>query len=70
MKKISSILLIFLIGCSTIPKAGTKNWYHKRLEEIETAYQNGEITKAEYIHLKNETDQVRSTFRAGQISAP
>lgn len=35
--------------------------YLKRLEEIETAYQNQEITTAEYISLKNQADQTHET---------
>ena len=55
-----SILMIFVLcGCATFREVGTAYWHKNRLQEIETAYQNGDIEKKEYLSLKNEADQIR-----------
>ena len=67
MKNLICLLALVMIvsGCITPNySAGTPAWHGRRLQEIEDAYQDGEITKAEYIHLKNEADQVRATATA------
>lgn len=53
------LLLFFLGGCATFQGVGSSHWYKSRLNEIEMAYQNNEITQAEYLSLKNETDKIR-----------
>ena len=52
-------LLFFLGGCTVFQGVGSSYWHENRLQEIETAYQNEEITEAEYLSLKNETDKIR-----------
>lgn len=55
------IMVITISGCAT-SSIGSRGWYNKRIAEIEEAYQKGEITKAEYIQLKNEADNVRAPY--------
>jgi len=65
MKKLLIILpILLLIGCM-------ENKYALRMQEIEISYQNKEITKSEYLHLKNEADQVEETrmLKAATISS-
>lgn len=50
---------IFLAGCATTPSVGSKKWHETRIAEIESAYQNGEVSKEAYLSLKNEADQTR-----------
>jgi len=60
MKKLTlMITCFFLLGCATFTDVGTAYWHKNRLQEIETAYQNGDIEKEEYLSLKNEADQIR-----------
>jgi len=56
---ISILMIIALCGCATFREVGTAYWHKNRLQEIETAYQNGDIEKKEYLSLKNEADQIR-----------
>jgi len=65
MKKILLVLLAMVLsGCITAnTMVGGRAWHSQRMQEIETAYKHGEITKAEYISLKNEADQVRAERR-------
>ena len=66
MKKILLVLLMMVLsGCITAnTNVGTRAWHSQRIQEIETAYKEGEITKAEYINLMNEADQVRATKKS------
>ena len=50
---------IFLAGCATTPPVGSKKWHATRIAEIESAYQNREVSKEAYLSLKNEADQTR-----------
>ena len=58
-------LLIFILtlgaGCTSYTGIGSQKWYDQRMQEIETAYQNKEISTSEYIALKNETESIRYT---------
>ncbi len=56
-------VVVALSGCATTPSVGSKNWHTERTTEIETAYQNDEITKEAYLSLKNETDQTRVDYQ-------
>ena len=56
-------LALALLGCATTPATGSKRWYDERLLEIETAYANEEISKAEYLSLKTEADSVRVQYQ-------
>ncbi|PCJ52217.1 MAG: hypothetical protein COA73_16405 [Candidatus Hydrogenedentota bacterium] len=66
MKIMSSLVLCGLLaGCATTgsPASGSKGWYNIRTQEIEGAYEYGEITKEQYLELKNEVDQIRVDYR-------
>ena len=53
MKKAMLLIVLYsLVFC------GCAGWKTRQLEEIETSYQNGEITKTEYLSLKLQVDQV------------
>ena len=52
-----------LAGCATTPPTGSKNWHLERISEIETSYQNDEISTEAYLSLKNETDQTRVEYQ-------
>ena len=54
---------LVLAGCATTPSAGSKKWHNTRLVEIETAYENDEISKETYLSLKNEADQTRVEYQ-------
>ena len=56
------ITCFFLVGCATFSDVGTAYWHKNRLQEIETAYQNGDIEKEGYLSLKNEADQIREKY--------
>jgi hypothetical protein len=63
MKYSSWILTALLIyGCATYKGVGSEDWYKSRLQEIEISYANSQITKADYIRLKNEADAVRASY--------
>ena len=62
-----AIFLLFISSCSTTDYIGSLQWHEQRLKEIEDAFANGEITKAEYLSLKNETDNVRAVYNAGMM---
>jgi len=66
------LLLFFLGGCATYQGVGSGYWHKNRLAEIETAYQNKELTDAEYLSLKNEADKVRkeSAWERHQYNCP
>ncbi len=55
--------VVALAGCATTPSIGSKKWHTERTSEIETAYQNDEISKEAYISLKNESDQTRVEYQ-------
>ncbi len=65
------IISLFTFGCAD---AQVRNWHNERIYEIETAYQNKEITTGEYLQLKQETDRTlfdyKSRVRAGVLSSP
>lgn len=54
---------LFLAACATTPPVGSKKWHGSRLLEIETAYENNEISKETYLTLKSETDQMRVQYQ-------
>lgn len=62
------LFLFFLVGCATYQGAGSSYWHQTRLKEIETVYQNEEITAAEYLSLKNEADKIREEYGRGGYS--
>ena len=51
--------VVALAGCATTPSVGSKKWHDSRIVEIESAYEAGEVSEAEYLALKNEADQTR-----------
>jgi hypothetical protein len=70
MKRTLTTILFFcfclIAGCATYKGAGSQAWYEKRLQEIEDSYAKKEITPAEYIRLKNETDSIRADYEDGR----
>jgi len=66
---IAAIVIVAVSGCATsgdqATRVGSKSWHEERLLEIGAALDAGEITKEEYLRLKNETDEIR----ANQIAA-
>jgi outer membrane murein-binding lipoprotein Lpp len=66
------LILISLIvsGCANTSKAV----YRNQLQELKTAYQKNEISKAEYLKLKMEAENAyehrKATIRAGKLAAP
>ena len=60
------IICALLAGCATTgePTAGSKRWYAARIQEIEHAYEFGEIDKVEYLRLKGEVDRIRMEYSA------
>ena len=60
-------LSLSLTGCAFIKPnmtPGSVFWHKDRLQEIEQAYENKEISKAEYIQLKTNADQVVAQRRS------
>jgi len=61
--------IIVLSGCAAskpdVP--GTKAWHEKRTTEIQQALDQGEITQAQYINLKNEADKIRAMKQSERI---
>ena len=62
------ILPVFLYGCASTANPGTKRWYDAQMQEIEAAYAEGELTKAEYLQLKVSAAQARSSLVGGALS--
>ena len=56
-------LVVALAGCATTPSVGSKKWHTERTSEIETAFENDEISKEAYLSLKNETDRTRVDYQ-------
>lgn len=57
------IACLFFLGCETTKmRAGSDHWHKARIVEIQEAYENKEIDKAEYLELKNEADDVRAKY--------
>ncbi len=61
---IIGLALLVFVGCVTIPSTGSRVWYDQRMVEIETAYQNGELTEEQYLDLKNQSDQIRVDYQS------
>jgi hypothetical protein len=61
-KLIIFLIFIILSGCAPNNDVGSQVWYDKRIQEIESSYTSKEITKADYIRLKNEADAIRSDY--------
>ena len=64
MKKKMILLILgaaLLSACAT-GGVGSEKWYTQRMQEIEASYQKKEITKAEYLSLKSETDKIRFDY--------
>ena len=51
--------VLIIAGCATTPAVGSKKWHDSRLIEIETAYENDEISMEVYLTLKSEADLTR-----------
>jgi len=68
------LIIVFctlLSGCVSTSgqiKVGSSAWHEERIDEIEQAYKSGEITKAEYIKLKNEADQTRADYKSRVVA--
>ena len=60
---IALVLVVAFAGCATTPSVGSKKWHTERTSEIETAFENDEISKEAYLSLKNETDQTRVEYQ-------
>ena len=54
-------MLLFLYGCSTNMFA---EWKNMKYNEIQAAYDSGEITKKEYIELRLDVDQTLLNYAA------
>lgn len=57
------VLVVAFAGCATTPSVGSKKWHTERTSEIETAFENDEISKEAYLSLKNETDRTRVDYQ-------
>jgi hypothetical protein len=67
MKKCLFVLiLVAFMGCATNKDVGSSFWYQNRITEIEASYAKNEITRAEYLRLKNEVDSIRATYQEGR----
>ncbi len=62
-KVITCIVACFLVGCAASTGVGSNAWYKARIQEIEDSYSRKEISSAEYIRLKNETDAIRTSHK-------
>jgi hypothetical protein len=64
MKRYLVLTLSGLIaGCaSAYQGVGSEVWYKNRMEEIESSFNKGEVSKAEYLRLKNEADAIRAGY--------
>ena len=58
------VCVILVAGCATNGphKVGDADWHKQRLEEIEAAYERGQIKIEDYLLLKNNADQIRMDF--------
>jgi hypothetical protein len=65
MKIMAGLLMCgVLTGCATGPPAvGSRSWYQVRTQEIEGSYEYGEISKDQYLELRNEADQIRVDYQ-------
>ncbi len=59
------ILFMLLIGCARTPDLGSEKWHVIRCQELLQALNEGDITRAEYLKLKTETDQMRLQKETG-----
>ena len=50
--------LLALAGCATTG-IGSAQWYDGRIQELQTAYQNKELSAADYFNLKNQIEVIR-----------
>ena len=70
MKKLGLLILILVCfsGCAT----ASKQAYLNQIQEIETAYSNKEISRAEYLKLKIDSEnsyrQRKSTMASGILA--
>lgn len=57
------ILAIAHMGCvTTYTDVGSRAWYDQRIQELDDAYNTGEITKDRYLELKLKTDEIREDY--------
>lgn len=55
-----------LAGCATSSTGvGSQTWHGMRMQEIQQAYDDGEIDTKTYIELKNDTDKTRLEYQQG-----
>ena len=63
MKTMTMVMVcLFLMGCATAQTVGSQYWYKERLNALDAAYEQGEISKEKQLELKNETDQIRNDY--------
>jgi len=56
-------ICLIVIGCASNPeRVGSDAWHEQRIAEIEQSYTDKEINKAEYLKLKNDTDEIKSNY--------
>ena len=75
MRKYAILICLFVsflsFQCTTVRQA-SRQLYLKQIQEIEDAYKNKEITKAEYLRLKMQAEnafhQREATISAGAAS--
>jgi hypothetical protein len=61
---------LFLAGCATYTGVGSEQWHTQRLEELQAAYDKGELEAAEYFKLKNEADGIRQDYYSSRRFSP
>lgn len=59
---IAVIFVLMVFGCSVYQGVGSEYWHVARLEEIQTAYEAGQLSESEYLRLKNESDAIRQEY--------
>jgi hypothetical protein len=58
--------ILSCVACKTTgpPRIGSTLWHEHRIAEIESAHHHGEISKNEYLTLKNKADLIKVQYRA------
>lgn len=59
------VVCVSVTACATSgpPPVGSGAWHEQRTAEIQQAYDFGEITKEQYLALRNEADQIHMEYR-------
>ena len=65
-----AILILSIGACSAYTGVGSEAWHTQRLQELQSAYDGGKLSAAEFYKLKNDTDQIYQEYQRPRYVYP